>query len=77
MDSTDRVLVGRVGEQHASAGDMLGPGAELRERADDEEAAALGLRGGIALGRGAVILDRPGPGDENAVADPRLRLHSS
>lgn len=68
MDGTHSVLILRVGEKHTGARHMLGCGAELLQCPADQEAASLRLRGGIARGGGAVVLDRAGAGNQDAIA---------
>ena len=69
MNRAHRVLIGKIGQEHAGAHDIFGAAAEIFDGTDDQFAAARGLRRGAAGRGGAVILDRAGASNDDAIAD--------
>ena len=69
MNRAHRVLIGKIGQEHAGAYDIFGAAAKIFDGTDDQFAAARGLRRGAAGRGGSVILDRAGAGNDDAIAD--------
>jgi len=70
MDSPDSILIGRIGQQHAGAYDIICAAAQFFDSAQDEDAAAFGLSGCIA-GRGrAIVFHRTRSGHDYSIALP-------